>query len=129
MNIELQMLIWSLVLGIVQVLITATASTQQRGLKWNLSSRDDAKAPLTGVAGRLGRALENFKETFPFFLGAIVVTQLLSKNNSTSALGAQLYFWGRLLYLPIYAFNITVARTLIWTLSMVGIALVLSAAF
>ncbi len=42
-----------------------------------------------------------------------------------TVLGAQLYFWSRLIYVPIYALGIPYLRTLVWTVSMVGIVLLL----
>ena len=42
MEIELQMLVWSIVLGLVHVLVAATLMTQQRGLRWNAESRATA---------------------------------------------------------------------------------------
>src|SRR5207244_2600071 len=51
MTIELQMLVWSIVLGLVYMLVAATASAMQRGGRWAAGSRDEAVTPLTGVAG------------------------------------------------------------------------------
>jgi uncharacterized MAPEG superfamily protein len=42
-------------------------------------------------------------------------------------LGAQLYFWARIAFVPVYALGIPVVRTLVWTVSLVGIVLVLQA--
>ena len=56
MSIELQMLVWSIVLGIVYILIAATASAMQRGAGWAAGSRDEVVPALSGVAGRLERA-------------------------------------------------------------------------
>ena len=40
MNIELTMLVWSLVLAFVQILLFDFARTNQYGLKWNTGARD-----------------------------------------------------------------------------------------
>ena len=40
MGVELQMLSWAIVLGLVQLMLGAALSTQQRGLAWNASARD-----------------------------------------------------------------------------------------
>lgn len=128
MTTELQFLIWSCVLGLVQIFIAAGASTQQRGMKWNLSSRDGSVPPLTGAAGRMSRAVENFKETFPIFLAAVVVVQLLAKNSWASSLGVQIYFYARLLYFPIYALDVVVIRTAVFGLSLLGVCFLFYAA-
>lgn len=128
MNIELRMLIWSVILGIVQILLATHFATRHRGFKWNMSSRDQVLPPLPGLSARIGRAAENFKETFPFFLAAVLVAQIQLKDNSMTAVGAQLYFWARLIYVPLYAFNVIYVRTLVWIAATAGIVLILAAA-
>ena len=49
-------------------------------------------------------------------------------DSDLAGLGAQLYFWGRVAFLPVYALGLPVVRTLAWTVSLVGIVLVLLAA-
>jgi uncharacterized MAPEG superfamily protein len=127
MTTELSMLMWSVVLGLVQLAIAATCSVAQRGLGWAASPRDEVKPPLTGIGGRLDRARANFLETFPLFLAVVVAAHLLQRHDATTVLGAQLYFWARLAHLPIYAAGIPYLRTLIWTVSIVGIVMVLVA--
>jgi len=41
-----------------------------------------------------------------------------------SALGAQVYLYARLLYVPLYAFGIVGLRTVVWVASFVGLFLV-----
>jgi uncharacterized MAPEG superfamily protein len=64
MTIELRMLSLSIALGFVQLLLQAHSASLQRGYRYAMSPRDEPKPPLTGVAGRLERALRNFLETF-----------------------------------------------------------------
>jgi uncharacterized MAPEG superfamily protein len=128
MTTELNMLVWSVVLGLVQIAIATTFSFGQRGLGWVLSPRDTTP-PLTGVAGRLDRARANFLETFPLFVATVLAAQLLQRHDAMTILGAQLYFWARIVYVPIYAAGIPYLRTLIWATSIVGIVLLLGALF
>ena len=121
MSIELKMLAWSIILGLVHVLIAATLATQQRGVKWNASARDGVPLPLTGVAARVGRASHNFLETFAFFAAAVLAVVVAQKTSPATALGAQIYFWARLAYLPVYAAGIPYLRTLIWAVSLWGL--------
>jgi uncharacterized MAPEG superfamily protein len=129
MGIELQMLAWSVILGLVQILAAAVAGMGQRGSAWAASSRDAPAATLTGVAGRLDRARANFLETFAFFAALVLTVVALGRQDATSALGAQLYFWGRLVYVPVYAAGIPYLRTLVWAVSIAGIVMLLVAAF
>jgi uncharacterized MAPEG superfamily protein len=106
MTIELKILAWSICLGLVSVLIAATLGTAQRGLQWNVGNRDGEAKPLTGAAARAARASCNFLETFPFFAAAVLAVVLVKGNTTHTALGAQLYFWGRVAYLPLYIIGI-----------------------
>lgn len=127
--IEQRMLAWSIALGLVHVLLGATLMTQQRGLKWNAGARDGEARPLTGVAARVDRALKNFLETFPFFAAAVLAVVLAQRADADTALGAQLYFWARLAYVPIYAAGIPYLRTLVWAVSVWGLLQLLLALF
>ncbi len=126
MSIEMKMLLWSIVLGLVQIALAAIFSTLQRGLSWNVGARDGLAEPLTGVAARLDRASRNFLETFVFFASAVLAVVLMQKGDAQTALGAQLYFWARLAYLPIYAAGIPYLRTLVWAVSIAGLVMVLA---
>ena len=127
-SIEIQMLCWSVVLGLVQLVIATTLATKDQGLPYNLSPRDLPPPPVTIITGRLQRAFRNFRETFVYFAVAVLVVTALAKNSPTSALGAQIYFWARVAYVPVYAAGMPVVRTLVWAASIVGLVMVLLAA-
>jgi uncharacterized MAPEG superfamily protein len=129
MGVELKMLLWSIVLGLVQIALAASLATGQRGLGWNVGPRDSAAAQLTGAAGRLDRAARNFLETFPFFAAAVLMLSLLHRETAQTALGAQIYFWARVLYVPAYAAGINYLRTAIWAASAVGLVMLLRPLF
>ena len=127
-SIEIQMLCWSVVLGLVQLVIATTLATKDQGLTYNMSARDLPAPPVSTLAARMLRAFGNFRETFVYFAVAVLVVTALGKANAHSALGAQIYFWARLVYVPVYAAGIPVVRTLIWAASIVGLVMVLLAA-
>ena len=129
MGTELQMLAWAIVLGLVHLMLDAGMKTSERGLAWNASARDGEARPLGPVAGRINRAWSNFLETFPMFAAAVLAVVLAERSGGRSALGAQLYFWARLAYIPAYAAGIPYVRSLIWGVSLAGIVLVLSGLF
>jgi uncharacterized MAPEG superfamily protein len=129
MSVEFTMLALAAVLGFVHLFLASHFVTQERGVAWNTGARD-VTPPLKGkLAGRLDRAYNNFRETFPFFAIAVILCALLDRHNARTDWGAQLYFWGRVVYLPLYAMGIPALRTLIWLVSTLGILLVLSATF
>jgi len=129
MTLELKMLAWSVCLGIVYVLVAATLSTAERGAWWNIGNRDAEAKPLSSRAGRAHRASRNFLETFPFFAAAVLAVVLAQRSSAHTALGAQLYFWGRLAYLPVYLIGIPVVRTLAWAVAFWGLLMIIAALF
>jgi uncharacterized MAPEG superfamily protein len=125
MTIELEMLAWSVVLGLAHIVASAIATTGQYGPVWNVGPRDQAMPRLEGLAGRLDRALKNFLETFPLFAAVVLMADALNRHGSLAVWGTQLYFWARVAYLPLYAFGVTGIRTLAWTIATLGIVLLL----
>ncbi|MBJ6980032.1 MAPEG family protein [Luteimonas sp. MC1895] len=129
MATELQMLAWAIVLGLVHLMLDAAMKTSERGLAWNASARDGEAKPLGPVAGRVNRAWQNFLETFPMFAAAVLAVVAAGRTGDQAALGAQLYFWARVAYIPLYAAGIPYVRSLVWGVSLVGIVMVLAALF
>ena len=125
MTIELTMLALSIVLGLVQIMIAANASTRQRGADWNVGARDEVLPPLAGTAGRLDRALRNFLETFPLFAAAVLIAALAGRHNWMTQWGAVLYFAARVAYVPLYAYGVRIVRSAAWGVATLGIILIL----
>jgi uncharacterized MAPEG superfamily protein len=121
MTLELKMLAWTLVLAFVQIILFDVARTGQYGLKWNTSPRDEAMPPLSARAERLSRAQANLFETLPLFMGAILIGHVAGVQTAQTALGAQIYFWGRVVYVPLYAFGVPQVRSLVWLVSLAGL--------
>jgi uncharacterized MAPEG superfamily protein len=128
-TVEIKFLALSVFLGLGYVFVAAGLATQQRGLQWNASNRDGEPKVLTGVAARAGRANRNFLETFGFFAAAVLAVVFTHRDTAHTALGAQIYFWARLVYLPIYLIGIPYLRTLVWALSLWGLLQLLEALF
>ncbi|MBA2712290.1 MAG: MAPEG family protein [Rubrobacteraceae bacterium] len=126
-SVELRMLTFSVVLGIVQIIAASHAASLQRGYRWTASPRDEKVEPLRGVAGRLDRALRNFLETFPLFAAVVLAAQLTGTHDALTEWGARLYFWGRLAYVPLYAAGVALIRSLVWNIPTIGIGLVVIA--
>lgn len=125
---DIQMLCWSVVLGLAQLIIATAMATKDQGVAYNISVRDQPPPPVSLLAGRFQRAFGNFRETFVYFAVAVLVVTVTSRNNSVSALGTQIYFWARLIYVPVYAAGIPVLRTVTWGASIAGLIMILLAA-
>ena len=124
MTPALSILAWTLVLAFVQILLFDFARTGQYGLKWNTSPRDADMPPLNPMANRLKRAQDNLFETLPLFIAAVLVAHVAGRETANVVLGAQIYFWGRVIYVPLYAFGVPQIRSLVWLVSTAGLIMV-----
>jgi uncharacterized MAPEG superfamily protein len=129
MTTELLMLALSVVLGFVHISTSAIACTHQYGSKWNLSARDAQMPPPAPLAARLQRASHNFFETFPLFAAVVLIADAVNRHGPLAVWGSELYLVARVIYLPLYAAGIPVARTVVWTAASIGIFMVLIALF
>ncbi|MCD9045857.1 MAPEG family protein [Luteimonas sp. MHLX1A] len=123
--LEIRMLAWAVLLGLGQLFLAAAVMTRQRGMRWNAGPRDGEPPPLSGVGARLDRAWRNYLETFGFFAAAVLAVVATGRGDAGTALGAQLYFWARVAYVPLYAAGIPYLRSLVWAVSVAGILMVL----
>jgi uncharacterized MAPEG superfamily protein len=125
MPIELTFLGATLVLALVQILLAGHFRTRQYGVDWNVGARDETMPPLNPLAGRLARAQANLFETLPLFVGAVLAAVIANRLGTKTEIGAGLYFFGRLLYVPLYAAGIPKLRSLVWGVATLGLALIL----
>lgn len=125
MSVELSVLAWGCILGVVQIFIAAQLARRQYGLDWALSSREATLPPPSPLVGRMKRAQANFLETFPIAAAAILVVEAGELNSSWTSAGAILWLAARLLYLPVYAIGITGLRSALFASSIAGIGLML----
>ena len=125
---DLQMLVWSAALAIVQMIIAVLAAIAAVGLPTLAGNRDEVP-PIGGFAGRARRAHMNMLESLAIFAIFVIVAQLTGQMNATTALGATLFFWGRVAYAVVYLAGIPWVRTLVWLVSVAGILLVGSQLF
>ena len=123
MKPELVLLLWAALLTFVQMLVAVTGATLQVGLP-RLAGNREGLAPCTGWAGRAHRAHHNMLESLVLFAALVLVAVVSQKTNSTTLLGAQLFFWARLAYAVVYLAGIPWLRTGVWLVSVIGLALI-----
>ena len=129
MTPEFIMLAFTLILAIVQIGWAGVARTAELGLKWNAGPRDGDALPPGKLAGRLIRAQANLFETLPLFAAAVIMAHIAGKDGQLTLVGAHLYFFGRLIYLPLYALGTPYVRTLAWLAAFAGLVMVIVALF
>jgi uncharacterized MAPEG superfamily protein len=123
MSIELKLLVWSAALAVVQMLVAVTGAFLQVGLPKLAGNREDLP-PMVGWAGRADRAHRNMLANLVLFAALVLVVQAAGKANAMTALGAQLFFWARLVYAGVYLAGIPWVRTGVWAVSVVGLVLI-----
>jgi uncharacterized MAPEG superfamily protein len=126
---ELTYLAATLALALIQILLPAFARTREFGLSWNAGARDNTPEAHSPVVGRLERAQANLFETLPLFIGAVLIAQVADQTGAPTAWGAALYFWARVAYIPLYALGVPYIRSLVWLVSLAGLAMCLLALF
>ena len=123
MKPELNLLMWSVVLTVVQMLVAAQAAFNKVGLMALVGNRE-GMPEITGWGGRASRAHYNMLENLALFASLVLVAVVAGKTNDMTLLGAQLFFWARLAYAVIYVAGIIWVRTLAWLISVIGLVLI-----
>ncbi|HTS90378.1 MAG TPA: MAPEG family protein [Stellaceae bacterium] len=123
MSPDLKFLVWSVALTAVQMVVAVLFAIQQVGLPRLAGNRDGLPAA-TGMAGRAQRAHRNMLESLVLFAALVLVAQVIGKANAATALGAQLFFWGRLAYAIVYLAGVPWIRTGVWAVSVVGLVMI-----
>ena len=129
MTTELTYLALTLILALVQIFLPAGARTVEFGSKWNAGPRDETPAAKKPLTGRLERAETNLFETLPLFIGAVLIAHVIGAAGPLTLWGTALYFWARVVYVPLYAFGVPYVRSLVWVVSLAGLVMVLASLF
>ena len=119
MTTELTVLALAGLLQAIQYVAYSVAANLQVGIPTALGPRDDP-VQLTGMAGRLQRALSNHFEALILFTLAVVAITLSEKAGEASAACAWIYLAARSLYVPAYAFGWVPWRSAIWAVGFLA---------
>ena len=123
MSIELWILTMTGILAICQMALQSFMFKAQTGNAWSVGPRDEDLKP-AAMAGRADRAYRNLLESLPVFAIAVLIVESAGANDFWTALGAQIFFWARLAFVPAYLSGLPWVRTLIWNTSMVGLVMI-----
>jgi uncharacterized MAPEG superfamily protein len=126
MPIEIRIAAYGALLLFVHIFIATRYKTSQYGRAWNVGARDEELPPANVMTGRTARAQANYAETFPIAVVALLGVVIAERTNDYTALGGWIWLGARIVYLPLYMSGVRVVRTLVYTVSMVGLAMVLA---
>jgi len=122
-SVELQLLVCAVALTVIQVVVAIVGSITQVGMPPLMGNRQGL-AEFTGWVGRAHRAHHNMLESLVLFAALVLVAHAAGREDATTALGAQVFLWGRLAYAVIYIAGVPYLRTAAWTVAFVGLAMI-----
>ncbi|MCC8431253.1 MAPEG family protein [Reyranella aquatilis] len=123
MSPDLKYLLFSVILTFVQMLVAATGANQAVGIN-TLAGNREGLPEIKGWAGRAKRAHLNMVENMVLFAALVLIAAVAGKANAMTAMGAAIFFWGRVAYAVIYVAGIAWLRTLAWFVSVIGMVLI-----
>ena len=99
-----------------------------KGLLLAFGNRDNLP-PATPLAGRAQRCAANTLENFVLFAALLLAALLKGADAGQVLWGAKLFFWARVVYIPVYYAGVPFVRTGAWTAGVVGMGAILLTLF
>lgn len=123
MKPELTLLTCAVVLTLVQAVVAVLGAMLQVGLP-ALAGNREGLPEITGWGGRAARAHRNMLENLVLFAALVLVAVAAGKTNAMTLLGVQIFLYARLAYAVVYVAGIPWLRTVVWGVSVVGLAMI-----
>ena len=117
---ELAVINWALI--VVASLIKAKA-WKPTGLLAAMGNRDKVE-DCSGFPARTDRAAKNMLENMVLFTALVAAATLGGVADPHVEIGARIFYWARIAYIPIYMIGIPVARTAVWAISIIGMGMI-----
>ena len=125
MPVEIRIAAYGALLLFVHIFMATRYKTAQYGRAWNVGARDEELPPANVMTGRTARAQANFAETFPIAIVALLGVIIAERTSANTALGGWIWLGARIAYLPLYMAGIKVVRTVAYTVSIVGLSMLI----
>lgn len=122
MTPELTLLLWSVILTFILILIPAGEALQRNGAKLQGGARDHLPEPSV-FHRRATRLSQNMQENMLLFVPLVLITHAADMSNAMTLLGAQIFFYARVLHAVIYLAGWPMVRPLAWFAGVVGMAI------
>ena len=122
MTLELTLLVWSTALFGLYIGVQSTLYRMQHGVVFAATGRDHEPPP-NPLSARSEKALRNLIETYPVFVVLVVASVLADRSDALTQWGALTYFVARIAYLPLYVAGVKYLRSLVWSVSALGLVL------
>jgi len=123
------MLVWSSLLCVLMPFVYVGGLSQiAGGFLWGFGNRDQP-LELPPWAARAKRGHANMVENLAPFAALVLVAHVAGKANETTALGAEIFLWGRVAHFLVYTLGIPYLRTAVFGLASVGEVMILMQLF
>lgn len=123
MSPELKYLLFSVLLCFAQVVVQASSAVLQIGLAPLAGNREGVGAA-AGFAGRAKRAHLNMVENLVLFASLVLIAVVAQKTTPLTAMGAMVFFWGRVAHALLYWLGVPWVRALAWAISVAGMGMI-----
>lgn len=123
MNLILCAVVWSVAILFVLINVQAIAGLNNNGLKWALGARDTSRDD-TVFQARSKRTVANHIESMLLFIPLAIVAHIAGISGDLLIKGTWLYIIARTLYPLTYWTGLPYARTLVWTVGVIGTVMV-----
>jgi len=123
MTPELTLLVWSTLLAFVLIMIPAGMGIKENGGPAQAGPRDEL--PESSVLRkRATRLAENMLENLVLFGALILIASAAGVSNDMTILGAQIFFYARVVHAVIYLAGWPFVRPLAWLAGVVGMGMI-----
>ena len=126
MTHTLNLVVYSAILTFAMLYAAALLRTRAwtpTGMKIAFGNRDNV-SNISPLSFRADQTAQNTLEGFILFTALAITAHIAGVSTAQSQLGANLFFWARIAYIPVYLIGIVYLRTAIWMVSIVGLGMI-----
>jgi uncharacterized MAPEG superfamily protein len=123
MSVELTMLVYSVALLVLLIVIQASAGILAQGLAAMAGARDNLGDPSV-MQARTKRVVDNHREGLLVFAPLVLVAAVAGISTPLTVLGAQLFFYSRVVHGVLYVAGVPWIRPLAWAVGMAGCVMI-----
>jgi uncharacterized MAPEG superfamily protein len=129
MTRDLLFVAYSAVLAWVMLMTSSLLRTRwytPKGVVLACGNRENLPEPRP-IAARADRASKNMLENFVLFAALVLAARVGGVPNARIELGAGVFFWARVVYFAVYLAGVPYLRTVVWSVGVVGMAMIAAA--
>ncbi len=123
MTPELLLLLYSVILTFILIMIPAGNALISNGAAAQGGPRDNLPEPSV-LNKRATRLSNNMLENMVLFAPLVLMAHVADASNATTLLGAQIFFYARIVHAVVYLAGLPWVRPLAWVVGVVGMGMI-----